>query len=118
MLLAACVLAEWVADNVLGNPNDPTGLVRIILAVILCPLILLREGSIKARETRGHASVMAAAVGGSFAFIIGIVAGVHQAQWIGLLILNYACLSWVMPPTSRIDIRNATLTAYWVHPLP
>ena len=58
------------------------------------------------------------AAGGALLMVLGIVFAVHQANWLGLLLVLYAALSWTLSRKYQRDIILGLFLLYWVHPVP
>jgi len=119
VLLAAAVLfLVWGFLNIGRLTGDQEGLIRIVLGVILSLAILLRWKP--AEEGLGRRPWLAPTAGivGALLVVAGIVFRVHQFEWLGIILLLYACLIWALPPYFARDIALSLLLLYWVHPLP
>jgi len=94
-------------------------MLRFFLTAFFAFLILLRP---KPGETEGRAAgrwfVQALVVAGTVSVLLGIVFNVHQIEWIGLLLILYACLLWALPGRYSRDLALSLLLLYWAHPLP
>lgn len=58
------------------------------------------------------------AVVGTVMALAGLVFTVHFVEWLGVLLLVYACLSWASPERLRLSAPAALFVLLWVHPLP
>jgi len=69
------------------------------------------------REVRpGAHLVRAAMLGGTLATVGGLIFGVHQFEWLGVVLVLYACLRWALPARFSLDILLALFLVYWIHP--
>jgi len=108
----------WLVLNFGRITADQDGLIRFVLGTFFSLLIMVRW---KPSEIAGRLPswlVPAAGLGGTLSVVGGIVFNVHQFEWLGLILLLYACLRWALPPRFEPDILLALLLAYWIHPLP
>lgn len=99
--------------------DSQDGSIRLVLGSVLALLIVLRPKRAEARvPTLRPAWGIALGVGGAALAMVGIVAPVHQFEWIGLLAIVYACFTWGLGPRYAVDLALALTLFYWVHPLP
>lgn len=116
---AGVLFGTWLAAHFPRVVGDEDGLLRLILGSFLSLLILLRWKP----QPSPSAPVVPArplipAMMGAGLTVGGLIFRVHQAEWLGVVVLLYACLRWALPSPFRRDIRRALLLLYWVHPLP
>ena len=128
--VALCLL--WFTLNFSRIASDQDGPIRLVLGTLFSVLILLRSKSktcsqqtqTEAQQTCCPSSVirnpwvLAAAVIGTLSVLAGIIIPIHQCEWLGLLLLFYACLRWTLPARYSRDIFFSLLLFYWLHPLP
>lgn len=57
-------------------------------------------------------------LGGTLLAIPGMIIPVHQAEWLGILMILYAALAWALPRRYARDLILALFIIYWIHPLP
>lgn len=113
------LLAAWILGNFARLTGDQDGLVRFVLGSLFAALILFRP-----KEANGPAParrpLLVAGIGllAAVLAVSGIVFQVHQFEWLGIVLLLYACLRWALPDTYAGDILRALCLLYWVHPLP
>lgn len=50
--------------------------------------------------------------------ILGMIIPIHQAEWLGMLLIVYASLAWALPRRYGKDLILALFLIYWIHPLP
>lgn len=114
------LLAFWIWANFARLTGDQHGMVRFVLGTLFALLILLRpkRGADGGRQVSAGVPVYAAGVLGALLAVGGIVFNVRQFEWVGIMLLLFACWRWSMPSHQRADIRWALFLLYWVHPLP
>ena len=119
VLAALLLFLVWLIPNLGRITAGQEGLIRFTLGSLLAFIVLFRW---KPRAARILAwprwFVPACGVAGVIGAIFGIVFRVHQFEWLGLLLLIFACLAWAMPPRYRPDLGLAMVLLYWIHPLP
>jgi len=108
----------WLVANGPRLVSDEDAAIRMVLGGAFALAILFRRkpsGATSSAPTR-HLAVLA--VISAFAAIAGVVFGVHQFEWLGLILLAYCGLRWALPASFGRDIATALFLLYWVHPLP
>lgn len=120
----AALFTAWFVVKFSFLTNSQNGGIRFPLAVLFSLLILLRPkyGPQEDEALLGHEpmpmSWAVAGAAGVFLVLAGLILRLHQAEWLGLLVLIYASLRWIMPPRASKDILLSLLLLYWAHPLP
>ncbi|MDA0578761.1 MAG: archaeosortase/exosortase family protein, partial [Verrucomicrobia bacterium] len=119
LLAALALLAAWIAANFTRLTGEQHGAVRFVLGTLFAALILCRGKPPKA-SAPARRPLLLAMVGacGALAAIGGIVFKVYQVEWLGIVLLLYACLRWSLADRFAGDIARALVVLYWVHPLP
>lgn len=115
---AAALFAIWLASNWSWIEADEDSLIRFVLGLLLSVLILLRPKFGGPYRTATTGLLSATAVIGACAAVLGIVFNVNQFEWLGIILVIYACLRWALPPRFGTDIVLAFALFYWIHPLP
>ncbi|MBN1557617.1 MAG: archaeosortase/exosortase family protein [Lentisphaerae bacterium] len=129
MVLAAAGLLflVWLIVNYGRITADEEGFIRFVLGGLFAVLILFRP---KAKPTggrpesgapaggRGGFRLLAAGAGGALLSMTGLVFDVHQFEWLGMVLILYACLRWALPARYGRDILLALFLLYWIHPIP
>ena len=118
LFAAAILFLVWGFLNFGRLTADQEGLIRLVLGALLALAILFRWKPVGEGSDRRPWLAPAAGVVGVLLVVIGVVLGVHQAEWLGVILLLYACLRWALPKHSAGDVALALLLLYWVHPLP
>ncbi len=117
LLSAAGLFAIWVVRNMERVLADSNGVILLSLGTALCGLILLRS---KDEDEGSPPPEFVPWVGGFGALValLGIILPVHQLEWLGLVLVLYACLRWSLPDRYARDIILALFLLYWANPLP
>jgi len=121
LVVAGLYFGAWLLLNVVRLTGTQHGLIRLALGTGFALAILLRRKPAPVPRaggaTRG-AVLIAAALCGVLAEGFGIVFAVRQAEWLGMLLLLFACLRWSLPARYGPDLWRALLFLYWLHPIP
>ena len=121
LLAGVVLLVIWVLTHQSRLTADPEGVIRLVLGLFFFLWIMLRakspldEGSVLLRW-----DPPAQLVGGAGALMAlgGLIFDVHQVEWLGIMLLLYACFRWSLPQRWRHDMMWALFILYWIHPLP
>lgn len=120
VLLGAVVLAAiWFAANWSRIIGGPGGSVSLSLGSLFAALLILRPKPHGEREIHLADRLLAGVgVAGLLAVAIGIVVPIHQLEWLGVLLVLFACLAWGLPARYVRDLILGLFILYWVHPIP
>ena len=119
VLIAAIVLfLTWIVVNFGRIAGDDDGIIRFVLGTFLALLILARWKNTQETPPVAEWPLLASGIGGAVLTVAGIIFRVHQIEWLGVILLLFACLRWTLPARFAGDIRLALFLLYWVHPLP
>jgi exosortase/archaeosortase family protein len=118
LIVAALLFAVWLTENIGSLMLEQNGIIRFVLGTLFAAMILLRLKSEKQSLHFPSWVVPVVALAGAWCGVGGIVFSVHQFEWIGLMLLFVASLTWALPESFGADIMLAALVFYWVHPLP
>jgi len=119
VLLAAAVLfGAWAAGNFGRITGEQEGVIRFVLGLVLAVLILFRPKPTATFARGAGRTVLVTGVVGAVMALCGIIFRVHQAEWLGLILVLYACLRWSLPDRFSRDVVLSLFLLYWVHPLP
>jgi exosortase/archaeosortase family protein len=115
--LSFCLLVWFVVDQS-GTSSTPQS--RLILwtgAFFALLIVVRREASLD--STLPSVTFLSWAAGtGALLAVTGIVTGIHQFQWLGLLLMTYSGLRWSLPEIYSGKVASALFVLYWAHPLP
>ncbi len=112
------LLAIWIGSNYSRITSDQHGFVRFVLGGLFALLILFRPKTDKEKRISPTLPSLVTGVVGAGLAVGGIVFGVHQFEWLGVIFVLYACLRWGLPRSHAGDILLALVLLYWIHPLP
>ncbi|OGV68075.1 MAG: hypothetical protein A2283_18720 [Lentisphaerae bacterium RIFOXYA12_FULL_48_11] len=116
---AIALLATWLLMNFRFITAEQSGFIRFFLTLAFSLAILLRPKPKETKHTRqSNLFYISFGVGGTILALGGLIFGVHQFEWIGLLIILSACLRWALPTSYSRDVFPALFLIYWAHPLP
>lgn len=115
----AILFGLWLALNAGRLIHDQdNGLIRFSLGLLFSLVILFRRKPATASFALPGNPAVVVGVAGTLVAIIGIVSGIHQFEWIGIVMLLFGCLAWALPPAWHRDVALALVLFYWIHPLP
>jgi exosortase/archaeosortase family protein len=115
---AAALFALWVAVHFEALTGTQDGAIRFFLALLFSTFILfLRKHSDRARRVPLWI-VPLTGTAGAVTALAGLVFGVPQVEWLGLLLILHACLLWGLPARYAPNALLALSLLYWAHPLP
>jgi len=123
VILSSALLLLWMALNAQTLFGNQHGGIRFVLTTLFALLILLRPKPASGPDSPpaprlSPALTSAAAVAGTIAVVLGLMIPIRQMEWIGLLLLVYACLTAALPPAFTRDVPLALAVLYWASPLP
>lgn len=113
----ASIFIAWVIWHFKAITGDDGGMIRAVLGVALAFPVIFRWKRRDDREVSGR-HVCGAALAGTALVVTGIVLSVNQFEWLGIVLLLYACLRWSLPASYSRDIAWGVFLLYWIHPLP
>jgi len=120
LIFAAGLLLTWIATHFRLLVGTQNGFLRFALTLTFSLLILWRPK----QQVGSHVCplpnwiIVTALVMGTAGAIGGLVFGIHQIEWLGLILLVLACLELALPPVYARDAALALFLLYWAHPLP
>lgn len=128
-ILGAALPFLWVGIHAPRLIGSQDGGIRFSLTVVFALLILFRRqrptddeppGDTGSTASTGpHGKWLAtAAVLGAAAVVTGLIVPIRQVEWIGLLLVAYACLAFTLPRPITRNLPAALFVLYWVNPLP
>ena len=129
-LAGVALLMAWMLLHVRLLVGTQNGFIRFFLTLILAAAILLRAkrarefggggpgGKVSRRPLCPARAVPAVALLGVLGVVAGIMFGIGQLEWLGLMCVVFACLRWSLPVQYSRDTALALLLLYWAHPLP
>lgn len=117
--LVIAVFLLWAVFHFRMIAGDANGTVRFVLGILFALLILFRwKGKSNDASAAQRVIVPVAAVIGAVLALAGIIFRVGQFEWLGLILLLYSSMRWVLPGRFSRDIPPALFVLYWIHPLP
>ncbi|MGQ9662612.1 MAG: archaeosortase/exosortase family protein [Kiritimatiellia bacterium] len=119
VLVSALILfGAWLMANFQRITGLEEGLIRFVLGGLFAVAILLRWKPPEARPLFGARAPLIAGLAGAVLAVGGLVFRIHQFEWLGLILVLFACLRWGLPERYSRDLVAALFILYWVHPLP
>ena len=115
---AGALFCVWTGTHLYALTATQNGFLRFFLTAALSLLILLRPKPGDEVSRAPAWSILLSVLGGAALAIVGVVFMIRQVEWIGILLLLYACLRWARPPSHAPDVFRALFLLYWAHPLP
>jgi len=115
---AALYLVIWLLKHLATFTATSNDQVRLILGGVFFLLVLLRKKTLHKGGKLPERALAGYAVLGTALVLGGVVFTVNQFQWLGLMLLVFACFHWALPPHYSQDVGLAVFLLYWIHPLP
>ncbi len=116
---AIALFGVWMATHWGRLSSDPDALIRFTLGALFAVLIILRRKDPERLPFRLPRWIVPFVL---FAGVVmamgGIIFKVHIAEWVGVLLLVFACSIWVAPVRFGPDLILAICVVFWMHPLP
>ncbi len=118
-VLAVSVILLWLGLNANTLCSTQHGFIRCTLTLLFAVLIAIRPKPTNTVQKQQPLWLpTTAALFGVICLISGLIIPILQLEWIGLLLLLFACLTWALPSRFSKDIPLALLVLYWITPLP
>jgi exosortase/archaeosortase family protein len=114
---AAGLFLLWIGLHFETLTATQNGGIRFGLTAFFSLLILLRPARAPAPPALDDC-VLPAVFCGILLSMTGLLFGVRQFEWLGLLLLLFGCLQWGLPPGHAAQVWRALFLLYWAHPLP
>ena len=92
MILAGVLFLAWLVANFHDLTGDSDAIIRFVLGLLFAALIMFRWKQVRDRSFLPGWTVPVSLVVGTLSAIGGIVFHVHQFEWLGLIMILYACL--------------------------
>ena len=115
---AGILFVVWSVSNYGRITADDNGVILFVLGVLFSVLILFRRKPDNAVRLEPWRWLPALGVAGALLVVFGLIFRVHQFQWLGLILILYACLRWSLPARYGGDVRLSLFLLYWANPLP
>ncbi len=120
LCVALGLFGLWLALHLNQLTATQDGWIRFVLTFAFCLLLMFRPKpghALPSTFPSAHASVLVA-IPGTALVLMGLIMGVQQSEWIGILLILWGCLRWSLPAGHRPDTTLALLLLYWAHPIP
>lgn len=118
LVCAAALFLSWAYANFDLLVHTQNGLVRFSLTAALALLMVRRPRPVSPPRGIPGFVIPLAVAGGVSLGVTGIVLGIRQFEWLGILLVLAGCLRWALPRERSRDIPPALFLLYWAHPLP
>ncbi len=119
MFAGMLLFGVWMATHWARITGDEDAIIRLTLGILFAVIIIFRNKDLaKSRMKLPSWIVPIALVGGMVAVLVGMIFKIHIAEWIGVLLLLFACSVWVAPKHYGADILLAFVILFWMHPIP
>ena len=87
--------------------GDQDGVIRLVLVGFFSLTILLRLKPRQSRMLGGTIGIVGAGLLGVCLSVSGLIFQVHQFEWLGIILVLYACLRWSLPDRWSAEHRRA-----------
>ncbi len=118
----------WALTNFHRVAADDDALIRVVLVSLFAVIVLLRPKPPRELQPEserfrfpglhGPALPLTMGIGGALLSLVGTILTIHQFEWLGIILLLYACLRWSLPEKFHRDVIIAVFLLYWMHPIP
>jgi tetratricopeptide (TPR) repeat protein len=116
-LVAAAVLCgAWFAAHLSVCAADGVAGLRLAVGLILALLILVRSKPDIPEWYVDARLLLAVGITGGLFLLLGMAFLGSHLEWIGTLLILFACLAWSLPRRFSRDSLRAVLILYWVCP--
>jgi exosortase/archaeosortase family protein len=92
-------------------------LLHAILSIVLAALLLLKSPHLKVPVESARVPITCAMIG-LLLFVLGKIFSVNQIQWLGIVLMSFACLATGIRNRSTADLAKVAFLLYWANPLP
>lgn len=131
--LISVLLLIWLSFNFARFSSDTDTITRVLMGILFCSLIIFRQKwivpdseddeqdrdeSASATHQQNRWILPVTGISGTILALTGIIFRIHQLEWLGIIIILYASLRWIMPAKYSRDILFSIFLLYWIHPLP
>jgi exosortase/archaeosortase family protein len=116
---ALALFGVWMSTHWGRLTGDPDSLIRFTLGALFAIAIIARRkdpDNIPFVLPRWIVPILLFC--GTLAALGGIIFKVHIVEWIGVLLLLFACSVWITPAKFGPDLILAFVVLFWMHPLP
>ncbi len=122
-IFGAALPLLWVVLHAPQLYGSQHGGIRFSLTAVFALLILFRRQRPtdvpEPGRTGPHGAWLAtAAILGTAAVVAGLIVPIRQVEWVGLLLVAYACLAFTLPRPLVRNLPAALFVFYWANPLP
>lgn len=119
MLVSVFILvAAWTWANLPRLAAGQNGILSFFLGSIFALALIFRPKPDDTGFKLPGWGLGLIGLGGTLLAIPGMIIPIHQAQWLGILMIFYAALAWALPRRYAKDLILALFIIYWIHPLP
>ncbi len=112
------LLVCWLGGRFPRLVSDPGGSVRLVICGVMSLVLLLRGRDDVVKTSNQHSLVIGLGLAGGMASVVGLLVPIHTVEWIGVLLLLYACIASASPDALRRTAPAALFVLFWIHPLP
>ncbi len=112
------LLLLWIAFRFRQLTDSGWRLLHFCIGVLFVYLIMSRRHRGARIWVRSSRRIVVIGAGGALLYLLGLAIRGDPFQWIGLLLVVYACLTWSLPAGYHPHLVRALFLFYWIHPLP
>ncbi|MCX7591392.1 MAG: archaeosortase/exosortase family protein [Kiritimatiellae bacterium] len=115
---ALALFGVWLVANFHRLTAQEEGFIRFVLGIFFSILIVLRWKPAEVKPLFTLRAALGTGLVGAVLAVGGLIFRIHQFEWLGLILILFACLRWGLPERYCRDVVVALFILYWVHPLP
>lgn len=112
------LITAWVWANLPQLAAGQNGVLSFFLGTVFALALIFRPKPLGEGFKLPGWGLGLIGAGGTLLAITGMIIPIHQAEWLGMLVILYAALAWALPRRYAKDLIFALFLVYWIHPLP
>lgn len=119
MLAGGVLFGVWMATHWDRIAGDDDAVIRFTLGILFSVIIIFRSKKAEGVSIKlPRWTVLFSLAVGMIAVLGGMIFKINVLEWIGVLLLLFACAAWAAPEEYGADLILAFVILFWVHPIP
>lgn len=112
------LVVAWIWANLPRLAAGQNGILSFFLGAIFATALIFRPKLDGEGFKLPGLGLGLIGLAGTLMAIVGMIIPIHQAEWLGMLMILYSALAWALPRRYAKDLILALFIVYWIHPLP